>query len=105
MLRIATALFALASMANFCGTPAKAHDWYPRECCNHKDCAPVETSAWFIPTAGGLPQLVVTSKHGRVTVPRDFPVRESKDSRMHVCIRQNEYGGWDVMCLFMPPPA
>jgi hypothetical protein len=105
MLKIAIALSVLASTMAFRGPSADAHDWYPKECCNAKDCAPVEAATWSIPTAGGLRQLVVTSKHGTATVPHDFPVQESKDGRMHVCIRQNEFGSWDVMCLFMPPPA
>ena len=83
--------------------PAKAHGWYPKECCDDRDCAPVESVAQFLPVGGGLPQLIVTSKHGTVIVPQGFPVRQSKDGRMHVCIRQNEFGTWDVMCLFMPP--
>jgi hypothetical protein len=105
MLRTAIALSILASTAVSHGTPVRAHDWYPKECCNAKDCAPVEATAWSLPAAGALRQLVVTSKHGTATVPHDFPVQESKDGRMHVCIRQNEHGGWDVMCLFMPPRA
>jgi hypothetical protein len=103
MQQILVSLWILASAALFWSEPARAHDWYPKECCNARDCAPVEATAWSIPLAGGLAQLVVTSKHGTATVPHDFPAQESKDSRMHVCIRQNEFGSWDVMCLFMPP--
>jgi len=45
-----------------------------------------------------LPQLVVTSAVGTAIVPHDFPVRESKDGRMHVCIQDV----W-IVCLFVPP--
>ena len=51
-----------------------------------------------VPIGGGLPQLVVTSAIGTAIVPHDFPVRESKDGRMHVCIQDV----W-VVCLFVPP--
>jgi len=50
-----------------------------------------------------LPKIKVTSKRGTAIIPKDFPVRESKDSRMHVCMRQNEFRDFDVMCLFVPP--
>jgi hypothetical protein len=86
-------------------TAAPAHSWYPKECCNENDCAPVVSFRRLVPIGGGLPQLVVRSRHGTAVVPDDFPVRVSKDGRMHVCMRQNELGTWDVMCLFMPPPA
>ena len=86
-------------------TPLAAHSWYPKECCNDMDCAPVETVDRLLPTGGGLPQLVVTSKHGKAIVPQGFPVRESKDGRMHVCMRYDEFGNMDVICLFVPPHA
>jgi hypothetical protein len=57
----------------------------------------------IIPTGGGTPQWIVTSKHGTAIVPLDFPARQSKDSRMHVCMRPDPLGVMDVMCLFMPP--
>jgi hypothetical protein len=65
----------------------------------------VSTCTWVTPTGSGIPQLIVRSKHGTATIPVGFPVRESKDGRIHVCMRQNEFGSQDVMCLFMPPPA
>jgi hypothetical protein len=95
----------LVTVVNFYSATAMAHDWYPLECCNSQNCAPVLSMAWSVPTGVGMPVLVVRSKHGTVSVPADFPVRQSKDSRMHVCMRQNELGSWDAMRLFMPPPA
>jgi hypothetical protein len=82
---------------------ANAHGWYPKECCHRDDCTPVESVERFVPAGGGVPQLLVTTKRGTTLVPQDFPVRQSKDSRMHICVRANEYGHDDVMCLFMPP--
>jgi hypothetical protein len=83
--------------------PAKAHDWYPKECCNQIDCAPIETMSWFAATAEGVGQVIVTSRHGKAIMRQDFPVRESKDGRMHVCMRRHDSGDMDVVCLFMPP--
>jgi hypothetical protein len=82
---------------------AFAHSWYPKECCTNDDCAPVTATAQLVPATGGVPQLIVTSKHGTAIVPQNFPTRESKDGRMHVCMRPDHAGVMDVMCLFMPP--
>jgi hypothetical protein len=78
-------------------TPAAAHDWYPWDCCSGLDCAPVER-AELLPNA----ELLVTSKHGTAVVPASFPRRESKDNRMHVCMRKGS-NGMAPICLFLPP--
>jgi hypothetical protein len=93
-------------------TPAAAHDWYPIECCHEMDCAPVDR-AEMVPTPmaddGGdpgtvsAPSMSVTTKHGTVIVPGDFPRRESKDHRMHACMVPNSSGQMQLLCLFMPP--
>ena len=103
MLKSFVSLSALVGGALLCSTPASTHDWYPMECCHHDDCAPVESVERFVPTGGGAPQLLVATKRGTTLIPENFPVRESKDGRMHICVRANEYGRDDVMCLFMPP--
>ena len=82
---------------------ASAHDWYPHECCHDKDCAPVESMTRIDPAGDGTPYMVVTSKHGKAILRRDFPTRESKDSRMHVCLGQYDTGEKEVICIFIPP--
>jgi hypothetical protein len=99
---ILLALFVLASPSSWLAS-AKAHGWYPKECCHDMDCAVVDSVAQFVPAGGGLPQLVVTSKHGRAIVPHGFPVRDSMDGRMQVCMRPDPDGVMDVICLFLPP--
>jgi hypothetical protein len=98
---------ALVALPVLLGTaavaPAKGHDWYPKNCCNDMDCAPVESIVELVPAGRGASQIFVTSKHGTTTVPLNFPVRESKDSRMHVCMRRHDSGDMDLICLFMPP--
>lgn len=92
-------------------TPAAAHDWYPLECCHHMDCAPVDRTE-FVPTPatadpkGMTPApgaMIVTTKHGSVLVPADFPRRESKDHRMHACMMPGASGQMQLICIFMPP--
>jgi hypothetical protein len=82
---------------------ANAHEWYPHECCNGDDCAPVDKVIRLTPAGTGDPRLIVTSRHGTAVVPGTLPSRESKDHRMHVCMRPSFYGGMGVVCLFMPP--
>ena len=64
---------------------------------------PVETAAWVVPGEGGEPQLVVSTKHGKVAIPQNFPARQSEDGRMHVCMGYDAFGARDVLCFFMPP--
>lgn len=87
-------------------SPVAAHEWYPMECCSGLDCAPVEKveriSVPGDPTA--LPVLYVTTKHGSVVIPSTFPYRESKDNRMHACMRPGPDGvTMRLICVFAPP--
>lgn len=95
-------------------TPAAAHDWYPMECCSGLDCAAVEkvemlpgpsiASMLSSPAHAALGGMLVTTKHGSVMVPANFPRRESKDSRMHACMRPAPGGtGMRLLCIFLPP--
>ena len=100
-------------------TPAAAHDWYPMECCSGMDCAPVEkveilpgpafTGMLGTPAHASVPgAMLVTTKHGSVVVPANFQRRESKDSRMHACMRPTPAangapGGMRLICIFLPP--
>lgn len=76
---------------------ARAHDWYPIECCHQMDCAPIDRIERF---EGSL---IVTSKHGTAIVPDVLPRRESKDSRSHVCMRPAQDGAMRVICYFEAP--
>jgi hypothetical protein len=88
----------LLAIATSVATPASAHDWYPIECCHGMDCAPVDKVEMQEGTS-----LVVTSRHGTAVVPATMPRRESKDSRMHVCMRPSSSGGMRIICVFLPP--
>jgi hypothetical protein len=92
--------------------PAAGHEWYPMECCHGLDCAPVDrvevlSGPAFASIVGAgdvrVPSVMrVTTQHGSVVVPADFPRRESKDNRMHACMRK-EAGTMRLLCLFIPP--
>lgn len=97
-------------------TPAAAHDWYPIECCSSMDCAPVEKveilsppamASMFSAPAQAAPAtpgaMIVTTKHGSVVVPASAQRRESRDHRMHACMRPADGGTMRLICIFMPP--
>ena len=79
------------------GTGAQAHSWYPYECCDDEDCAPVENIEK--PDFGRIS--IMTTKHGRIIVPNSFPRRASPDHRMHLCVFQTPMG-LIPRCLFVP---
>ena len=93
-------------------SPAKAHDFYPIECCHQIDCAPVDhveimDTRDFVKAGMGfvlklkLPsQTILHTKHGTATVPEDFDPRsiyDSPDGQMHACIRSGK-----LVCWFKP---
>jgi hypothetical protein len=103
MLNTLVTASAFAITAPYWLAPAKAHDWCPYDCCHGGDCAPVDNVTRIAPGGSGEGRLILTSKHGTAILPPDLPVRESKDHRMHVCMRPSLYGGMGVTCVFMPP--
>jgi hypothetical protein len=54
-------------------------------------------------TNGSVPELIVTTRHGSAIVPKNFPIRESKDHRMHVCMIPRANGLMQIICVFLPP--
>lgn len=107
-------VFAVLATCMF-ATPAHAHDWYPIECCSGLDCAPVDHArviqggyAYNLPGSSAQaagPALEVTTKHGTAIVPPGMTRRESRDHRMHACIRKTWNGETRVICVFIPPPT
>jgi len=80
---------------------APAHEWYPRECCQDLDCAPVERAE---PLPDG--SLRVTSKVGTTIVPASFPRQASPDHQMHICMaRFSHLDDMRPVCLFVPGAA
>ena len=111
-----TSKWLLAALAVAIATPAAGHDWYPIECCHAMDCAPVDKveilsapamASMFSAPAQAAPTMpdamLVTTKHGSVVVPANFQRRESKDHRMHACMRPGSGGTMRLICIFMPP--
>jgi heme A synthase len=100
---VAAALWVAVALV--CAGGITAHDWYPLECCQGTDCAPV-LSVQTLPAvnSASLPAMVVTTKFGSVLVPGEFPRRGSKDNRMHACMKQG-VTRMHLLCLFIPPPS
>jgi hypothetical protein len=93
--------FASALLAGLAiGLPdAHAHDWYPRECCGSRDCAPADS---VVRNDDG--SYFVTSRGISVVIPWWFrPWRPSPDGQVHVCVRQFSGIGPIVICAFRGP--
>jgi hypothetical protein len=58
---------------------AKAHDWYPPDCCSGQDCAPAKLT--WLPDGS----IHAQTKHGTTIFPPNFPYRVSKDGGTHAC--------------------
>lgn len=88
----------LASL--FVASPvARAHEWYPLECCGGQDCGPADTvvrydDGSYLVTARGL-SVVIPATYGKW--------KPSPDGQVHVCIRQLVLGGSMLMCAFRGP--
>ena len=96
LLRILSAVLAVLLAPS---PVARAHEWYPRECCGGEDCGPADTvvrrdDGSYLVTAHGL----------SVVIPATFSHwKPSPDGQVHVCIRQLVLGGSMLMCAFRGP--
>jgi hypothetical protein len=102
MNRLIALIFVTATAIALPGKP-HAHSWYPNECCHDGDCAPVDKVDRLAPASGKASPLIVTTRHGTAVVPSTLPIQQSKDHRMHACMRPSLYEGMGVICIFMPP--
>ena len=107
---------ALAGFGVLGTATAQAHDWYPLDCCHDQDCAPVDkleqvptqklahAGMAFAPNLRLPSQMLVTTKHGTVLVPENFPRRASHDGQWHACIQSSgSVAPARLICLFEPP--
>lgn len=85
--RVATlwvAAFVMMAIAlTLCGE-ARAHSWYPWECCSERDCFPVEPNAVREVSGGWL------LEDGTFVAYNE--ARPSPDGRFHVCRREDGKG-------------
>ena len=84
--------------------PSKPDYAYPQECCLDQDCAPVVSWSFVAADPGVLPVMVIETIHGTALVPHDFPRRDSKDHRMHACLKLFDTNpATRLICFFVPP--
>ena len=78
---------------------AMAHDWYPRSCCEERDCGPV------LSATRSSKGIWATTANGTVFVPDTFEWETSPDGRMHVCVRRDftDPTKLVVLCAFRGP--
>ena len=58
---------------------AYGHSWYDQSCCSENDCS-VILKEREVPAGNE-----VTTKHGTVVFPKNFPIKPSQDQDEHVC--------------------
>jgi hypothetical protein len=78
------------------GDPARAHSWYPRQCCGGEDCRKVDKID-FLPSG----DMVMHVGWIKVVVPRNFVKQPSQDADAHVCM-SIATGTFRPVCVFMP---
>ncbi|MGE3915683.1 MAG: hypothetical protein AB7F78_08295 [Hyphomicrobiaceae bacterium] len=80
---------------------ARAHSWYPHDCCHDRDCKPADSIE--VDERGDFE---VRVGNDRVWVPKSFAIRPSQDSRIHICYREEGEPTFLMpFCLFLPPGA
>lgn len=77
---------------------ARAHDEYPKECCDNTHCAPVDHVSFVAADPKSLPVMVVTTKLGTKPLVPQTKVMDSKDNRLHACIYRDM-----LFCILLPP--
>lgn len=89
-------LLAISQLA-LTSTPARAHFWYPKECCNDQDCF---RAARVKRQPDG--SLRIDVDHFSVIVPPDLEARPSQDNDAHVCVFRDLFGKYHARCVFLP---
>lgn len=99
LLACAVAVIAVAS----CAAPARAHSFYPYECCSDQDC-------WPMGKGEREPDPVLTPQGWRLhdgEIVAFAETRPSPDGRFHVCRRGGAAEGAVIRpgrpCLWAPP--
>lgn len=94
---IAAAAVVLAMVAGV--GPARAHEWYPPNCCSGFDCAPIEMDDVQLTPEGfvipGNPEVVPYSS------PKVKRTPPEGGNRYHLCTRAGKRDG-EVICLYIP---
>jgi hypothetical protein len=101
-MKTATIQVSAGTVAVLAAIPVQAASWYPPNCHFVDYCAAVDRVTWSLPENAAAPRLIFASLHGEAAVQRNFTVHESKDGRVHVCMRYDAFGDLEVTCLLVP---
>lgn len=98
MIKIAIALWLFSLCLVFGVARAKAHEWYPLECCSNHDCHEADKVTYkdghvFVNVGDDL-----------VDVGKGVQWRQSPDGKYHICYVKT-YQGFHVYCFFVPGDA
>lgn len=79
--------------------PAKAHSWYPPECCSGQDCHEAD-AVTELPDGSARVQV----GNDTLVVPPSLKRRQSRDGHYHLCYRKWR-DGTIIHCFFEPAQA
>lgn len=89
------AYWTLAATVLTNGPQSQAHDWYPRECCSDRDCAPAD-----VVERRDDGSYRVTLRGLTIVIPKNYNQwKLSPDGRVHVCITPSGR----LLCAFRAP--
>lgn len=78
-------------------SPARAHLWYPKACCNDQDCFRATSIEH---RADG--SMKIDAGHISVVVPPGYLTLPSLDNDAHICVYRDIAGRYHPRCVFLP---
>lgn len=94
---LTTALLPALLLALAQPSPALAHLWYPKACCNDQDCFRA-TAIQHRPDGS----MKIEAGHISVIVPPGHPTLPSLDNDAHICVYRDIAGRYHARCVFVP---
>ena len=92
----------VAALAVSC--QSQAHDWYPVECCNQRDCYPISNDEVAL-VPGGYKLKATGEVFTTRPVAGSKQVKWSPDGGYHRCSFNGDRKAQSSICLFAPPGA
>ena len=77
-------------------SPAIAHDWYDKGCCDDRDCHPEQGRVVSTPKG------YLVERLGELVPYGSKKIRRSQDKRFHTCEYPYTYDQSTIRCLYVP---
>ena len=87
VMRKSTVDMVLIACACMCASsPAQSHEWYPKSCCDDRDCTKVDRTEYLSDGRMIFFGRLLDGTDIKVIIPRGFRFESSPDENMHVCV-------------------